>query len=73
MHGNVWEWVSDCWKASHRGADPSGAPVGGNCSQRVLKGGAWNGGAWRLRAAHRKPAKTSTSDYDLGFRVVREL
>lgn len=71
--GNVWEWVSDCWKPSHRDADPSGTPVGGVCSQRVLKGGAWNGGAWRARSAHRKPAKSSTGDYDAGFRVVREL
>ncbi len=73
MQGNVWEWVSDCWRDSHRNADASGSPVGGSCTQRVLKGGAWNGGAWRARVAHRKPAKVSTSDYDTGFRVVREF
>ena len=20
MHGNVWEWVADCWNDSYRGA-----------------------------------------------------
>jgi formylglycine-generating enzyme required for sulfatase activity len=63
MHGNAWEWTADCW----------GAPRGGRCSMRVLKGGAWNTGGWRLRAAHRIGKAENAREYDNGFRVVREL
>lgn len=63
MHGNAWEWTADCW----------GAPRAGPCSVRVLKGGAWNTGGWRLRAAHRIGKAENAREYDNGFRVVREL
>ena len=73
VHGNVWEWTEDCWRASHRGAPEDGSSVGGACSSRVLKGGAWNAGAWRLRSAHRKAAANAVRDFDTGFRVARDL
>ena len=42
MHGNVWEWVADCWNGSYAGAPSDGsARESGNCSRRVLRGGAW--------------------------------
>ncbi len=74
-HGNVWEMASDCWIDGHKSnpADGSSAGKGGGCAKHVLKGGAWNGGAWRTRSAHRKPAGIRQSDFDTGFRVVREL
>ncbi|MGE0409564.1 MAG: SUMF1/EgtB/PvdO family nonheme iron enzyme, partial [Amphiplicatus sp.] len=67
MHGNVWEWVADCWSES-RAKSP--APP---CRRRVLKGGAWNTGGWRLRAAHRIPKEAGAREYDNGFRVVKEI
>ncbi len=73
MHGNVWELVADCWRPNHNSAPADGTPVGGACSSRVLKGGAWNAGGWRLRAAHRKEVGDADRDYDTGFRLVREL
>ncbi|MBI1393967.1 MAG: SUMF1/EgtB/PvdO family nonheme iron enzyme [Alphaproteobacteria bacterium] len=73
VHGNTWEWTEDCWRANHAGNPGDGRPVAGACAQRVLKGGAFNGGAWRTRAAHRKPAGAKAHDYDTGFRIVREL
>jgi len=73
MHGNVWEWTADCWRASHAGALTDAAPVAGQCRSAVVKGGAWNSGAWRLRAAHRRATTKSDADYDTGFRVLREL
>ncbi|GJL93940.1 MAG: hypothetical protein DHS20C05_03450 [Hyphococcus sp.] len=73
MHGNVWEWTQDCWRSSHAGAPEDGSPVGGSCSSRVLKGGAWNAGAWRLRSAYRKAGENSLRKFDTGFRVVRDL
>ena len=42
MHGNVWEWVEDCWNGSYAGAPSDGvAWVSGDCAERVLRGGSW--------------------------------
>ena len=73
MHGNVWEWVADCWSPSHQGQPADGSARGGACSSRVLKGGAWNTGGWRLRAAHRISKNAKAREYDNGFRVARDL
>ena len=43
MHGNVWEWVADCWHKSYAGAPADGgAWASGECSRRVLRGGSWS-------------------------------
>ena len=43
MHGNVWEWVEDCWNGSYAGAPADGdAWRSGDCAKRVLRGGSWN-------------------------------
>ena len=73
VHGNVWEWVADCWKPSHAGAPSDASAVGGACSSRVIKGGAFTAGAWRSRARHRRSEPQSRRDFDTGFRVLREL
>lgn len=73
MHGNVWEWVADCWTPDHAGQSPDGAAPAGPCSAHVLKGGAWNTGGWRLRAAHRIAKNSRAREYDNGFRVARDL
>lgn len=77
MHGNVWEWTADCWADSHQDTDVNGAPRGaengGDCALRVLKGGAWNTGGWRLRSAHRIGKPANVREYDNGFRIVRDL
>ena len=42
MHGNVWEWVEDCWHESYEGAPSDGSAwTSGDCSRRVLRGGSW--------------------------------
>ena len=43
MHGNVWEWVADCWHENYARAprDGSAWTSGGNCGRRVLRGGSW--------------------------------
>ncbi len=43
MHGNVYEWVRDCWNESYSGAPSDGSAwQTGNCSRRVLRGGSWS-------------------------------
>jgi formylglycine-generating enzyme required for sulfatase activity len=78
MHGNVWEWTADCWNDSHAGVPVDGAPrtgppTGGACGSRVLKGGAFNTGGWRLRSAHRIGKPSTVREQEIGFRVARDL
>lgn len=67
VHGNVWEWVEDCWHDSHNHA------TGGECKERVLRGGSLISGPRNLRAATRS---WEAADHRLvvnGFRVARTL
>ncbi len=73
MHGNVAEWTADCWAPTLAGEPTEATPVGGLCSARVIKGGAWNDGGADLRAAHRDGDAESARTGDIGFRVVRDL
>ena len=45
VHGNVWEWVQDCWHDSYRNAPLDGSAWmndnTGDCSLAVLRGGSW--------------------------------
>jgi formylglycine-generating enzyme required for sulfatase activity len=42
MHGNVWEWVEDCWKGDYASAPVDGSAfTGGDCGRRVARGGSW--------------------------------
>ncbi len=55
MHGNVWEWVEDCWHASYAGAPADGSAwtEGGDCGARLVRGGSWYFEPGNLRAAFR--------------------
>ena len=55
MHGNVWEWVEDCWHENYAGAprDGSAWTSGGSCGRRVLRGGSWRILPAFLRSAYR--------------------
>ena len=42
VHGNVREWVGDCWNSNYKGAPADGSVWGsGKCVRRVLRGGSW--------------------------------
>ncbi len=75
MHGNVWEWVEDCWHGSYAGApsDGSGWVSGGDCGRRVLRGGSWDGYPGNLRSASRLRYDPGGRSGYLGFRVARTL
>ena len=59
VHGNVWEWVDDCY--------------GGDCGRRVVRGGSWVNGPRTLRSAFRPGITSGVRDGYVGFRVARTL
>ncbi len=75
MHGNVWEWCWDGYKADYGqeskespGADPLGPS---QAASRVRRGGSWDSSPRHARSATRgKDAPGFRSSY-LGFRVAR--
>ena len=73
MHGNVMEWVQDCWHDTYRGAPSDGSAwITGNCDSRVLRGGSWDDEAVYLRAADRFWSTASERYSYLGFRLVQD-
>ena len=75
VHGNVWEWVEDCWHDSYVGAPTNGRAwtTEGYCSRYVLRGGSWFDEPRNVRAATRFwnfPGNRYSKD---GFRVARTL
>ena len=74
MHGNVWEWVEDCWNGSYNGAPSNGSAwQQGECSRRVLRGGSWGDLPGSLRSAYRLRNSTGFRVSYYGFRVARTL
>ena len=74
VHGNVWEWVEDCWNDSYRGAPSDGSAwVSGSCKSRVLRGGSWDLEPSDLRSAFRVRNTTGARFAGSGIRVVRTL
>ncbi len=74
VHGNVYEWVEDCWNGSYEGAPADGSAwLDGDCERRVVRGGAWDDFPDDLRIALRVGAPADRSDGYYGFRVARTL
>ncbi|MFM9942434.1 MAG: SUMF1/EgtB/PvdO family nonheme iron enzyme [Hyphomicrobiaceae bacterium] len=74
VHGNVWEWVEDCWQLTHQNHPGTAAPrVTGDCTERTRRGGAWIGVPWAIRAAHRANGEVTLRKNEIGFRVARDL
>ena len=75
MHGNVWEWVEDCYLPGYDGASADGSPRSGpGCgANRVLRGGSWDYKPEDLRSALRYRLPPYYRVDEIGFRVAREL
>jgi formylglycine-generating enzyme required for sulfatase activity len=72
MHGNVWEWVQDCWNKDYRGAPDDGrAWTAGDCGRRVLRGGSWLYSPFDLRARGRYDGDSGYHGGHSGFPVAR--
>ena len=72
VHGNVWDWVEDCWNDSYQGAPTDGSAwITGDCGRRATRGGAWYLNAKHIRAASRYGSGADYRDSYNGFRVAR--
>jgi formylglycine-generating enzyme required for sulfatase activity len=84
MHGNVWEWVEDCY-APYDPTRLDAAAVetdaetlvlfsgDSTCLYRVLRGGSWYDYGESLRSALRSESDPNHAASHIGFRVARSL
>jgi formylglycine-generating enzyme required for sulfatase activity len=74
MHGNVFEWIEDCYVDNYEGAPGDGAVRRiDDCKLRVARGGSWYNFPLDLRAAYRSKDSPDLRYDGLGFRVGRSL
>ncbi len=77
VHGNVLEWVADCWHEDYDGAPNDGSAWeeegSDDCGRRVLRGGAWDNQPRNLRSATRYRYFAVTRYNDIGFRPAQDL
>lgn len=74
MHGNVFEWVQDCFYDTPIIPSDGSAWSTEDCDLRSLRGGSWFLGADVARSAHRaRLHPDSRHATSLGFRVARTL
>ena len=76
MHGNVAEWVEDCFHENYKDAPLTelASTTGPHCNSRVVRGGNWLSDVKALRSASRdwQPINDDSSD-QIGFRLAREI
>lgn len=72
VHGNVQEWVEDCWQLNEVTGDGS-AWISPDCSERVTRGGSWADAPDRLEFANRQHWAADARLNQIGFRVARTL
>ena len=75
MHGNVSEWVEDCYHDNYNGAPTDGSAWITGCRGdfRVLRGGSWGNIPAILHSAYRFWYAPDDRNFVTGFRLVRTL
>jgi len=75
MHGNVDEWVEDCWHKDYIGAPSDGSAwTNSDCDRHVLRGGSWVSAPWQLRSASRSSVASAVVFLPaISLRVARDL
>ena len=74
LHGNVDEWVLDCYKPNTFHIPSNGQPYQTNgCPDILAKGGSWEYTSETLRTTWRDYYPRNAKTWEQGFRVVREI
>ena len=82
MHGNVWEWVEDCYVNTYTGAPSDGSARNSGCpataaARTLARGGSWSNGPREVRSATRSsctPSGTCSGYTNThGIRLVQDL
>lgn len=74
VHGNVWEWTSNCWRREMPASEAPATPAGSTtCGRRVARGGSWNDFAYLAASGARIGFAAASRNPMQGFRVVRQL
>jgi len=76
MHGNVFEWIADCWHPNYHGAPSDGGVWGtpyGEESLHMVRGGSWFNVPGYLRSAFRFWFQADVANNNLGFRLAKDL
>jgi Sulfatase-modifying factor enzyme 1 len=74
VHGNVWEWVEDCYFDSYAGAPVDGSPwIAADCYRHVVRGGSFNFQPRHLRSAVHSRGNIDDRLSTVGFRVARTI
>ena len=72
--GNLYEWVHDCYHRNYKEAPTDGSVwEGGDCEVRVVRGGAFRSPADSMRVENREKFPSNRGQYNVGFRVARDL
>lgn len=72
MHGNVWEWLQDCWYEDYSDAPTDGsARTNKDCDTRVVRGGSFTGSTSMVSSSCRIPTPADYPSHLYGFRVAR--
>jgi formylglycine-generating enzyme required for sulfatase activity len=74
VHGNIYEWVEDCWHGDYQGAPTDGSAwTSPDCDRHVVRGGSWNSASWQLRSSSRGSTASALPLMPKGMRVARSI
>ncbi|WP_299681044.1 SUMF1/EgtB/PvdO family nonheme iron enzyme [uncultured Roseobacter sp.] len=65
IRGNLWEWVSDCWRPRHK--DPAPA----DCKTGTVRGASFDDPLKNLGSTVRQPVPLKRRQTNIGFRLAR--
>ncbi len=75
VSGNVWEWVEDCLHVTYKGGPVDGSAWlevdSGDCTQRVIRGGSWDGRPVSLWTSYRGGSYSANRSFTIGFRLAQ--
>ncbi len=74
VHGNVFEWVEDCYTNRYPSSPTNGGAVDmPNCPLRIARGGSWNSVVEGSRSASRGGGSPEDRSNFVGFRLARTV